>query len=61
MKRKKKLEKGIESIKKQIEIHKEKREKALEESELELAEYYEHEIDNLEKNQEKKKQQLDKQ
>jgi phage shock protein A len=53
--RKKRLEKGIESIQKQIEEHKLKRERALEEGKLELADYYGTEIEGLEKSQEKKK------
>jgi len=49
MKRKKRLLKGIESLKKQIEIHEEKKEKAAEEENIELEKYYEIEIDNLKK------------
>ena len=46
---KKKYKKGIESIQKQIDIHKNiKLEKALEEDNVELAQYYEKEIKRLE-------------
>ncbi|MDP3766139.1 MAG: hypothetical protein Q8R04_06520 [Nanoarchaeota archaeon] len=46
---KKKYKKGIESIQKQIDIHKNiKLEKALEEDNAELAQYYEKEIKRLE-------------
>jgi len=57
--RKKRLEKGIESIQKQIEEHKLKRERVLEEGKLELADYYETEITGLEKSQEKKKRMVE--
>ena len=60
MKRKKRLEKGIESLGEQIVLHKEKRKKALDEGEEELARYYEKEIDQLEGNKDKKEKQLDK-
>ena len=46
---KKKYKKGVESIEKQIDIHKNiKLEKALEEGNVELAGYYEKEIKRLE-------------
>lgn len=46
---KKKYRKGIESIKKEIDVHKNiKLEKALEEGNIELAGYYEKEIKRLE-------------
>ena len=46
---KKKYKKGIKSIKKEIELHKNiKLEKALEEGNIELAAYYEKEIKRLE-------------
>ena len=48
-KRKKRLERGINSLKEQIRIHEEKRKKAEKEGNLELKEYYEKEIDNLKK------------
>lgn len=59
MKRGKRLKKGIESIKEQIEIHKEKLEKAMENRYEELAGYYVKEIRTLGKEQEKKEKQLD--
>ena len=46
--RKKRLKKGIESINKQIEYHKEKREIAEKEGKLELEGYYKKEISKLE-------------
>ena len=49
VKRKKRLEKGINSLKEQIRIHEEKREKAEKEGSLELKEYYEKEINSLKK------------
>lgn len=46
---KKKYKKGVESIKQQIDIHKNiKLEKALEEGNIELAGYYKKEIERLE-------------
>lgn len=59
--RKKRLEKGIESIKEQIEIHKEKKKKAEEAGLLELVEYYDKEIGSKEKTLEEKQEILDKQ
>ncbi len=58
--RKKRLKKGIESIQKQIEEHKIKRENALNEGKLELAEYYSDEIAGLEKTEENKEEKLKK-
>jgi len=55
-KREKRLEKGIESIKKQIELHREKMRKAIEEGKIELAEYYSKEIGNLGKEKEHKEE-----
>ena len=59
MKRKKRLEKGVESIKKEIEKHKEKMKKAEEDENLELAGDYYKEIEGLEKTKERKEKQLD--
>jgi len=53
-KRKKRLKKGIESIRKQIEIHKNKLEEAKKSGNIGLAEYYEKEIKNLESALEKR-------
>lgn len=61
MKRKKKLEKGIKSLKKQIEIHEEKKRKAEEADMPELVGYYDKEIISKEKDMKKKKELLDKQ
>ncbi len=61
MKRKNRLKKGVESIKKEIEMHKEKMEEEEEEEDknLELAGYYYKEIEGLEKTKERKEKQLD--
>ena len=59
--RKKRLEKGIESIKEQIEIHEEKRKRAEGEGMIELAGYYEKEIESKKKALEEKQKILDKQ
>lgn len=61
MKRKKKLEKGIESLKEQIKIHEEKKRQAEEADMPELVGYYEKEILSKEKEMKKKKELLDKQ
>ena len=58
--RKKRLRKGIESITREIEIHKKKRKLALDEGKLELASYYDSEIKGLEKTKENKEDKLDK-
>lgn len=58
MKRKKRLKKGIESIKNQVDVHEEKLKEAKEKGDEELTRYYEKEIGNLEKEEEKKKEQL---
>ncbi|MBI2107222.1 hypothetical protein HYT57_04505 [Candidatus Woesearchaeota archaeon] len=58
--RKKRLEKGIESLGKQIKIHKEKLETARKNNMLELANYYEKEIEAKEKDKEKKMKLLNK-
>ena len=61
MKRKKRLEKGIESLQKQIEIHEEKKKQAEEADLPELVNYYEKEIKSKEEAKKKKKEILDKQ
>ena len=61
MKRKKRLEKGIESIQEQIELHEQKKEQAEFEENLELESYYKKEIEGLKKTKERKQEQLDKQ
>ena len=58
--RKKRLEKGIESLKEQIKIHKEKLKQAIEEENEELAGYYKKDIGRLESEEKKKENQLNK-
>jgi hypothetical protein len=58
--RKKRLEKGIESLNEQIQFHKEKMRKAAEEGNIELENYYEKEISGLEKTKDKKADMLEK-
>lgn len=55
MNRKKRLKKGIESLEKQIDIHKDKLKEAVGEGNEELALYYEKDIERLFKEKEKKK------
>lgn len=57
--RKKRLERGIESIDEQIEIHEEKKEQAHEEGKVELENYYEKEIGRFQKVKKKKEELLD--
>jgi hypothetical protein len=59
-KRKKRLEKGIDSIDEQIKIHEEKLAKAREENDEYLEKYYEKEIEGLKKTEDRKKKQLEK-
>lgn len=58
--RKKRLKKGIESIKEQIKEHEIKRKNAIKEGKLELAEYYTAEIAGLEKTEKTKEEKLNK-
>lgn len=58
--RKKRLQRGIESLEKQINLHEEKLKKAEEEDNIELAGYYKKEIDAKKRDMEKKKRMLDK-
>ena len=60
MKRKKRLEKGIESLKEQIRIHEEKRKEAIAQGKLELADYYEKEIETKVAEKHKKEEFLEK-
>ena len=55
MNRKKRLKKGIESLEKQIDIHKDKLKEAVSDGNEELAVYYEKDIERLYKEKEKKK------
>ena len=54
VKRKVRTKKGVDSLKEQIEIHKQKLEKAKEDGKLELADYYVGEIKSLEEAKERK-------
>ena len=54
MKRKKRIEKGIESMKKQIEIHKEKLANAKDAKDFDLEDYYDREIAAKKKDLEEK-------
>ncbi len=58
--RKKRLKKGIESLEKQIELHEEKLKKAVEEDNIELAEYYKKEINAKRRDKEEKERLLSK-
>jgi len=58
--RKKRLAKGIKSIESQIQKHRIKSEKAKKDNKIELVDYYEKEIKNLEFSKEKKKKLLNK-
>jgi len=58
-KRSKRLERGIESLKKQIDAHKIKETEALRSGNTELAGYYQKEIDKFRKVKEKKEGQLE--
>ncbi len=61
MKRKKRLQKGIESLQKQIELHEEKMKKAGEEGNIELEGYYQKETEAKKKDKERKEALLEKQ
>jgi len=52
--RKKRLQKGIKSLDKQIKIHEEKRKRAIEEGKIELADYYDKEILSKSRDKDKK-------
>ncbi|MBS3136512.1 hypothetical protein J4401_06165 [Candidatus Woesearchaeota archaeon] len=58
--RKKRLQKGIESIERQIKIHEEKLEKSQKEGNIALAGYYEKEISAKKKDKEEKQRILKK-
>ena len=58
--RKKRLQKGIESLEKQIRLHEEKLNKAEEEDNIELVSYYRKEIEAKKRDKEKKERMLDK-
>ncbi len=58
--RKKRLQKGIESIEKQIELHEEKLSKAEDGDNMELAQYYRKELIGKKKDKDEKQRLLDK-
>ena len=58
--RKKRLQKGIDSLEKQIKLHEEKLKKAEEEDNIELSEYYKKEINAKKKDKEEKERLLEK-
>ena len=58
--RKKRLQKGIESLDKQINLHEEKLEKAEEDDNIELANYYKKEIESKKRDKEEKERMLSK-
>lgn len=61
MNRKKRLEKGIESIEEQIKLHESKLKEAEEAGEEELVEYYRKDLARLEKQKEQKEEKFEKQ
>ena len=58
--RKKRLQKGIESLGKQIKLHEDKLNKAEEDENIELANYYKKEIEAKKKDKEEKQRMLNK-
>lgn len=58
--RKKRLQKGIESLNKQIKLHEDKLRKAEEDDNTELASYYRKEIEAKKRDKEEKQRMLDK-
>ena len=58
--RKKRLQKGIDSLDKQINLHEEKLEKAEEDDNIELANYYKKEIESKKRDKEEKERMLSK-
>lgn len=58
--RKKRLQKGIESLEKQIKLHEEKLKKTAEEDNIELASYYKKETEAKKKDKDEKKRLLEK-
>lgn len=58
--RKKRLQKGIESLEKQIKLHEEKLKRAKEEDNIELSEYYRKEIAAKKRDKEEKQRILNK-
>jgi hypothetical protein len=60
MNRKKRLEKGIESVEEQIKIYREKLKEAEDAGQEELVSYYQKDISRLEKQKEQKEDKLEK-
>ena len=58
--RKKRLQRGIESLEKQVKLHEEKLRKVEQEDNIELAEYYKKEIAAKKRDKEEKQRMLDK-
>lgn len=58
--RKKRLQKGVESLGKQIKLHEDKLNKAEEDDNIELASYYRKEIEAKKRDKEEKQRMLDK-
>jgi len=58
--RKKRMQKGLESLEKQVKIHEQKKEEAEKMDKKELAGYYEKEIESKKRDIEKKKRILEK-
>lgn len=58
--RKKRLQKGVESLNEQIKLHEEKKRKAEEEGNIELADYYEKEIETKRRDKERKERMIGK-
>ncbi len=58
--RKKRLQKGIESLERQIKLHEEKLKKAEEEDNIELSGYYKKEINSKKRDKEEKERLLNK-
>ena len=58
--RKKRLQKGIESLEKQIKLHEEKLKKAEEDDNIELANYYKKELEAKKRDKNEKQRMLDK-
>ena len=58
--RKKRLQRGIESLEKQVKLHEEKMRKVEQEDNIELAEYYKKEIAAKKRDKEEKQRMLDK-
>jgi hypothetical protein len=58
--RKKTLEKGVESLEREIKLHEEKLEQARKDGKIDLEKYYQKEIEGLRKTKERKEMMLEK-